>query len=110
MQIITEKGKGCAVVSVRGKIDAVTSPDFEKTLADLIEKGETILLLNFASLDYISSAGLRSILSIAKRLKPREGKLMFAGLRGPVKEVFRISGFESIFGIFETPEEALTSL
>jgi len=110
MEIITGKEKDCAVVSVRGKIDAVTSPDFEKTLADLIEKGETILLLNCASLDYISSAGLRSILSIAKKLKPRDGKLLFAGLRGQVREVFKISGFESIFRIFETPEEAMASL
>jgi anti-anti-sigma factor len=110
MEIITEKGKECAVVSVKGKIDAVTSPDFEKALADQIEKGETSLLLDFASVDYISSAGLRSILAIAKALKAKNGKMVFAGLRGPVKEVFKISGFESLFKIFETTEEALKSL
>jgi len=110
MEIITEKGKGCTIVSVKGKIDAVTSPDFEKGLADLLEKGETILLVDFSSLEYISSAGLRSILAIAKTLKAKDGKMLFAGLRGPVKEVFKISGFESLFKIFETSEEALKSL
>lgn len=110
MEIITEKGKECIVVSVKGKIDAVTSPDFEKGLAALIEKGETILILNFASLEYISSAGLRSILATAKTLRAKEGKMIFVGLRGPVKEVFKISGFETLFKIFETAEEALKSL
>lgn len=110
MEISTEKRKGCAVVSVRGKIDAVTSPDFEKGLADLLEKGETSLLLDFVSVDYISSAGLRSILAIAKALKAKNGKMVFAGLRGPVKDVFKISGFESLFNIFESSEEALASL
>jgi len=110
MEITSEKGNGCTVVSVRGKIDAVTAPDFEKTLAGLLERGETVLLLNFASLEYISSAGLRSILAMAKALKAKGGKMLFAGLRGPVKEVFKISGFESIFKTFETAEEAQASL
>lgn len=110
MEISAEKGKGCVVVSVKGKIDAVTSPGFEKDLADLIAKGETVLILNFAALEYISSAGLRSILAIAKTLKVKEGKMMFAGLGGGVKEVFKISGFESLFKIFENAEEALKSI
>jgi anti-anti-sigma factor len=110
MEINAEKGKGCTAVSVRGKIDAVTAPDFEKELAGLIEKGETVLLLNFTSLNYISSAGLRSILAMAKAVKAKDGKMLFAGLRGPVREVFRISGFESIFKTFETAEEAQACL
>lgn len=110
MDISIEKAKNCVVVSVKGKVDAVTSPAFEKALADLIEKGDTILLLNLGALDYISSAGLRSILATAKQLKAKEGQLLFAGLQGPVKEVFKISGFGSIFKIFDTAQEALAQI
>jgi anti-anti-sigma factor len=110
MEINTEKGKNCVIVSVKGKVDAVTSPAFEKRLSELIEQGETVLLLNMSALDYISSAGLRSILATAKQLKTKDGKLIFSGLQGPVKDVFKISGFGSIFKIFETAEEALKQL
>jgi len=107
MQIETEKEKNTIVISVKGKVDAVTAPEFEKTLANLISQGENTLLLNLIGLEYISSAGLRSILATAKQLKTKNGKILFSGLRGPVKDVFNISGFGTIFKIFETKEDAL---
>jgi len=107
MEINTEKAENCVIVSVKGKIDAVTSPNFEKSLSDEIGKGEKILVMDLTSLEYISSAGLRSILATAKHLKAMDGKMLFCGLRGPVKDVFRISGFASIFQICESRDEAL---
>jgi anti-anti-sigma factor len=107
MEIATRKQGGAAVVSVTGRIDAVTAPEFEAKLAALIAAGDTVLLLDMNGLEYISSAGLRSILSTAKKLKAKEGKVLFCGLQGPVKEVFKISGFGSLFKISETEEEAL---
>jgi len=110
MEIQTRKEKGTVVVSVKGRMDAVTAPEFEKNVIDLISKGEKIFVINFAELDYISSAGLRSILTLAKKLKEREGKILFAGLRGPVEEVFKISGFSSMFKIFDSEEGALREI
>ena len=107
MEIQTAKEKNTVVVSVKGKIDAVTAPEFEKVLGKLIAEGENTFLLNFSGLEYISSAGLRSILSTAKQLKPKSGSILFCGLQGPVKDVFKISGFGTIFKIFETREDAL---
>ena len=107
MEIVTTKEKTTVVVSVKDKIDAVTAPEFEKTLANLIAQGEKTFLLNFSGLDYISSAGLRSILATAKQLEPKGGTIIFSGLKGPVKDVFNISGFGTIFKIFETQEGAL---
>ena len=107
MEIQTAKEKNTVVVSVKGKIDAVTAPEFEKTLANLIAKGENAFLLELSGLEYISSAGLRSILATAKQLKPKGGNILFTGLKGSVKDVFNISGFGTIFKIFETQEDAL---
>lgn len=110
MEIQAQKEKDTVVVTVTGRIDAVTAPEFEKHLADLMAAGEKRFLLNFSGLEYISSAGLRSILVTAKQLKAKEGKLLFAQLQSSVKDVFKISGFESLFKIFDTEAEALAQV
>jgi anti-anti-sigma factor len=107
MEIYTRKEKNAVIVSVKGRIDAVSAPEFEKNLSALIAQSEKILLLNFDRVEYISSAGLRSILATAKKLKEKEGKILFTGLRGPVEEVFKISGFHSIFKVYDSEATAL---
>ncbi len=109
MEISSRKENNIAVIAVSGRIDAITAPDFEKYLDDLIGQGNKLLLINLSGLGYISSAGLRSILSSAKKLKALSGELVFAGLQGPVEEVFQISGFQSIFKIFPSEGDALDS-
>jgi len=110
MKIHTKKEKGAMVISVKGRLDAVTSPEFENSLFDWISKGENIFLLNFTELEYISSAGLRSILATSRKLKDKQGKILFAGLHGPVEEVFNISGFYPMFKIFDSEEAALKEI
>jgi anti-anti-sigma factor len=110
MEIQTRKEKNAVIVSVKGRMDALTAPEFEKNLSDLISKGETLFLLNFAGLEYISSAGLRSILATYKKLKEKQGNILFTGLQGPVEEVFKISGFHTIFKIFDSEETALREM
>ena len=110
MEIQTRKEKAAVVVSVKGRMDAVTAPEFDKNMIDLISKGEKIFVVNFVELDYISSAGLRSILALAKKLKEKEGKILLAGVRGPVEEVLKISGFSSMFKIFDSEESALREI
>lgn len=109
MEISTRKEKNLALISVSGRIDAITAPEFEKNLEELITAGDKILLVNLSGLGYISSAGLRSILSSAKKLKALSGEIIFTGLQGPVDEVFQISGFKSIFKIFPSEAEAIAT-
>ncbi len=110
MEIATRKEKNVVVVFIKGRIDAVTAPEFEKSIANMIDKGENTFLINFNNLDYISSAGLRSILAAGKKLKEKKGEIIFSGLQGSVKEVFTISGFYSIFKIFDTDNDALAKI
>ncbi len=107
MELGAQKVKSVTVVSVRGRLDAVTSPELDTFLSDLIAAAEGAILLSLGGLEYVSSAGLRSLLAAAKKLREKNRKLLFAGLQGPVEEVFRISGFYSIFKAFATEEEAL---
>ncbi len=107
MDVTFRKEKNAAIISVKGRMDALCFMDFEKILDDQIGAGETRFIIDFSDLDYISSAGLQCILAAAKKLEPRGGDLLLAGLKGTVREVFDISGFSSIFTITESLDSAL---
>ncbi len=110
MEIVTEKSEKAVVVSLKGRMDAVTAPELEKKINSFIKDGENCFVINFESLDYISSAGLRVVLVVAKKLKPVNGQILISNLKGVVKEVFDISGFTSILQIYETENEALKQI
>jgi anti-anti-sigma factor len=110
MDIQVRKEKNATIVAVTGKMDAVTAPDYEQQLRRLMDEGEKTFVNDFSGLVYISSAGLRSILATAKALKAVEGRLLFSGVTGPVKDVFEISGFGSLFQLHDSPDTALKSV
>lgn len=104
----TKQGK-VVILSAEGRLDSMSSPDFEKRLLKLIEEGNMLIALNCAKLDYVSSAGLRAILSAAKRAKQSHGKLTLGNPSQQVNEILDIAGFASILPIFKTIEEAVTA-
>ena len=110
MEILKRKEKDALVISLKGRLDAVTTPGLEKDLTALLASGERILVLDLGGLDYISSAGLRTILAVTKRLKEKQGRLLLASLKSVVREVFEISGFSSIIPIFESVDAAISGL
>lgn len=97
MEIQTIKEANATVMTVSGRMDAVTAPQYESMVNQLISGGETAFVIDFSALDYISSAGLRALLVTAKLLKGKGGQIRFSNVTGTVKEVFDISGFGSIF-------------
>lgn len=106
MEIHTKADEKGLVVSVVGRMDAVAAPEFEQELMGLIDSGHTAVVIDCADLVYITSAGLRSILTVAKALKKNGGDLRIAALRDVVKNVYEISGFGAIIPTFETVEAA----
>ncbi|MGC9194608.1 MAG: STAS domain-containing protein [Syntrophobacteraceae bacterium] len=95
------------VVRVGGRMDATTAPQFEKSCLESIEQGESCVLVDLKDLEYMSSAGLRSILVVGKKLKSSGGALSFSSLTPNVQHVFSISGFDSMFTIHDCLESAL---
>jgi len=110
MAILTRNERGAVVVAVSGRLDAVTAPEFEAALNTSILQGNLRYVVDLDGLEYISSAGLRGILVIAKLLRGKGGLLRFANVRGAVREVFDISGFCSILTIDESVDVALDGL
>ena len=107
MEIQTKKEANSIVVTITGRLDAITAPEYEKKLNELIAGDEICFIVDFEQLDYISSAGLRALLATAKRLKVKSGQIRFANVKGTVKEVFDISGFGSIFQMDDSVAAAL---
>ena len=107
MEISVKTTNEVKVLAFEGRLDTQTSPDVQVQLTQLIEGGETKLLLNLEKLDYISSAGLRVLLAAAKQLKTTDGELRLCNLNEVVKEVFVISGFDMILPISASESEAL---
>jgi len=97
------------IVDLDGKMNTSTSPDADAFLSQLIVGGSNKVLLNMNGVDYISSSGLRVVLATGKKLGGTGGKLAFCSLNPSVGEVFRVSGFNSIFSVFDSEQEALDS-
>ncbi|NBS54157.1 anti-sigma factor antagonist [bacterium] len=107
MQIHTNKEGKATVVQLQGKVDATSAPSVERALVGAIEQGEKTLVIDCASLDFISSAGLRSLLLAVKKMKAAGGQIALAALQPNVKEVFDISGFSSLFLIHGSKADAI---
>lgn len=110
MEFQARQENGVAVVALSGRLDTVTAPDYEQQIQELIEGGATRVVLDLASLEYVSSAGLRSLLVTGKMLAARHGQLRFANVSGNVLEVFQISRFSTMFQLEDSVAAALDSL
>jgi anti-sigma B factor antagonist len=110
MELIEEKSGKVLVVIMKGRLDASTYSPVEKRILELIQSGERYLVLDLGSLEYISSIGLRVLMVAAKRLKSIEGEIIVCDVKEPIKQVFDISGFVSIFRMLSTREEAIRTL
>jgi len=106
MEITFENRETGTLVLVTGRMDAVTAPQFEKDCVAVIEAGAKLMVVDLSQLDYISSAGLRSILASAKKIKSTGGTMKFCGLSGMVEEVFQVSGLGTMFATTATADEA----
>jgi anti-sigma B factor antagonist len=107
MDVTFETINEATVVVITGRIDSATSKDLETKLIPIINSGTRKLVVDFAKVDFISSAGLRILLIVAKKLKQANGKMALCCLKDTIKEVFDISGFSSIIPVFPTRDEAL---
>lgn len=97
-------------VRPKGRLDSATGPAFEQDLLQQIAAGRQRLLLDFAELQYISSAGLRIVLLAAKKMKAAGGRLALCSLNPQIAEVFEISGFSNILDIQPSRDAAISTL
>lgn len=110
MELSAESKDRAVVVSVKGKVDTLTAQLMGKYLGEQADRTEKALVINLSEVYYISSAGLRAILSAAKKMKEKKLDFVLTGLEGDVKNVFKIAGFFTLFNIADTEESALAQV
>jgi anti-anti-sigma factor len=96
------------VVAVTGRLDGLTVPEFDRQAAAWVKPGK-LLVLDLAQLNYISSAGLRSVLMLSKQMKTSGGRLALCGVTGFIQEVITLSGFHTFLPIHADAASALKS-
>lgn len=109
LQITSKKKDDVDLVYLAGRLDTNTSVIADTRLKELIESGSQRILLNLSELDYISSSGLRVLLVTLRKLRKNRGDLKLACLKPMVKEIVHLAGFDRIFMLYGTEEEALQS-
>lgn len=109
MEISTKDMKRVSLVTVKGRVDSATAPDFEKTLHSLIQSNRTQIVLDLAGVEYMSSAGIRGMVVSLKAAKGGGGDLRLAQPSTRVKEVVELAGLTSIFTVYDDVTEAVGS-
>ncbi|MEE0900908.1 MAG: STAS domain-containing protein [Methanobrevibacter sp.] len=98
MDIVKNYNEKELTIEVGDRIDTVTAPDFENEILDEMGKFDS-LIIYFANLEYISSAGLRVLISTQKKLKPEDIPMTIKNVNDTINEIFRMSGFDKILKI-----------
>lgn len=109
MEIKTSTREGVTIIQISGKLDANTAPQAQEKITPLIAS-KCCLVLDLGQCTYISSAGLRVLLMIAKQLSIQEGRWALAGVCEEIKDVMDMTGFSSHFKIFDTVAEAMKAV
>ena len=97
LNIIKNIENGTVAFALEGRLDTITSPDLEKELKVALD-GATLLTLDFGKLEYISSAGLRVLLSAQKTMN-KQGEMKLTHVNDTIMEIFEITGFADILNI-----------
>jgi stage II sporulation protein AA (anti-sigma F factor antagonist) len=95
------------VVAPAGRIDSTTSEALQQALTKTITGGAERLVLDLAGASYISSAGLRVLLIVAKRLKTKSGTLVLCAMTDAVRQVFDLAGLLPLFLVEPTRDDAI---
>lgn len=110
LAIKKENKQGVLIITISGRLDGLTSKQFLDEVESMVSATENKVILNLNTLDYISSEGLRSVLTTAKKIKSLDGKFGLCSPLSGVKEVLEISGFGAMLGVYETEELAIANI
>ena len=109
MEIKFTTDQNVSIVEMVGKLDSLTSPAAQEQIMANLQPGKEFVI-NAARLEYVSSAGIRVLLLIAKKLAAQGGKAVLAGLSAEVKDVMAMTGFDHMFIFQPDVRTALSTL
>lgn len=109
MEITTKVYRRVAVLTIAGRIDTATSPQFEEAVNEIIDKGSHNLVMDFADVEFLSSSGLRILVTTRKRLREMGGDIVLANPSQRAMDSLEIAGLNELFKSFSDREDAIAS-
>ncbi len=110
MELNSTRTDDVLVITTCNRVDGSNASDFQDSLKHLIRDSDRAVVIDFASMTYISSAGLRAMLVTAKNLKRSNARFAICSLSDSIREVFAISGFDKIIAIYATAGQAIVGV
>jgi anti-sigma B factor antagonist len=109
MQTEIQQEANGTVVKVTGSVDALTATELSRVLSSQIQQGNTRLIVDLIQVEFMSSAGLRTLLGAVKEARSSGGDLRIASSNPGVDKVLKMSGFHNIARVFASQAEAISS-
>ncbi|MEL7431467.1 MAG: STAS domain-containing protein [Chlamydiota bacterium] len=109
IQIDVEEVENKYILRIQGRIDTMTTPILEKRIEELVKQNHWDLLADFTDVEYLSSAGLRVLLSSTKKARAHQGHFVLFSIDEDVLEIIKMAGFERVLTICTSEKDALQS-
>lgn len=109
VDIAVEQEGDIYVITLDGRLDASTTPVVEKKLLKLLESA-TKIAVDCEKITYLSSAGMRLLLSTTKKMQAKQGNISFFSMSDAVLDIIRMAGFDKILNISKAKKDALKFL
>jgi len=110
MEILDERIGDTFVVTAKGRLDGGASTAFAEKVGALITNERPRLLIDFAEVDFVTSAGLRAVLVLVKKVKAAGGSFALCAVQDQVREVLDITGFTAMLSIHAARAEAIAAM
>ena len=110
MNVASRRYANAVVLRINGRLDQETCEGFRDEITGYVERcasEKDALILDLAGLEYVSSAGLRSLLIASRQMKAAQGRILVADMQPMVAEIFAISHFDLMFDVVPTVRDAL---
>ena len=101
METATKEFKHCNVITVKGRVDSATAPQFSRVLEAVTENGRFKIVVDMHELEYMSSAGFRALLATQRACKRyNRGEVVLASVPKRIREALELAGFTQLFKTF----------
>ena len=109
MEVTEGRLGNAATLRIVGRVDSSVSKILEQKVVDIVSR-DSAIVVDLGEMNYVSSAGLRSFITLAKHARSRNRTIALCGMREEVAEIFEISGLLELFTIYDTVEAAVAAL
>ena len=109
MEISVQELKRVDLVTVAGRIDSSNASELDEALKELLGKGRYNIVMDLAGVEYMSSAGLRTLVGTVRECKRRGGDLRLTTPSERVSEVLKLAGLDSVFKVYDDSTSAVGS-